>query len=487
MGTAIGRQELMIQHAVCESGSDHRTISDGEVDDDGKPRRTGMVWTASAHIITAIIGSGVLSLAWGMAQLGWIAGIGILLTFSVITYYTSSLLADCYRYPKSVSGKRNYTYMAAVNAYLGENMRKVCGLFQFLILGGATIGYTITASVSMVAIRKSNCFHKRGRGAPCKFSNNKYMIGLGITEILVSQIPNFHKLSWLSIVAAIMSFAYSSIGLGLAFAKVISGHGHRTTLTGVEVGVDVTAAEKIWTIFRAIGDMAFACAYSVILIEIQDTLRSSPPENKAMKKANMIAILTSTTFYLMCGCFGYAAFGNKAPGNMLTGFGFYEPFWLIDLANVCIVVHLVGAYQVLAQPLFSTFESWASMRWPDSEFVNTEYPLRIGSKKLNFSVNFLRLTGRTTFVVVATLLAMALPFFNEILALLGAISYGPMTVYFPVEMHIAQNKIKRLSIRGLALQLLNLVCFLVSIAAASGAIQGMGHGLRASKPFQYKV
>ncbi|KAJ6330192.1 hypothetical protein OIU76_008925 [Salix suchowensis] len=383
-----------------------------------------------------------------MAQLGWIAGIGVLLTFSVITYYTSSLLADCYRYPNSVSGKRNYTYMAAVNAYLGENMRKVCGLFQFLILSGATIGYTITAAVSMMAIRKSNCFHKRGHGAPCKFSSNQYMIGLGITEILVSQIPNFHKLSWLSTIAAVMSFVYSSIGLGLAFAKVISGHGHRTTLTGVEVGVDVTAAEKIWTIFRAIGDMAFACAYSVILIEIQDTLR--------------------------------------APGNMLTGFGFYEPFWLIDLANVCIVVHLVGAYQVLAQPLFSTFESWASLRWPNSGFVNTEYPLKIGSKKLNFSINFLRLTGRTAFVMVVTLLAMALPFFNEILALLGAISYGPMTVYFPVEMHIAQNKIKRLSLRGLALQLLNLVCFLVSIAAASSAIQGMGHGLLASKPFQYR-
>ena len=81
-------------------------------------------------------------------------------------------------------------------------------------------------------------------------------------------------------------------------------------------------------------------------VNYQDTLRSTPPENKAMKKANMIAVLTSTTFYMMCGCFGYAAFGNRAPGNMLTGFGFYEPFWLIDLANVCIVVHLVGAYQV---------------------------------------------------------------------------------------------------------------------------------------------
>jgi hypothetical protein len=40
-------------------------------------------------------------------------------------------------------------------------------------------------------------------------------------QILLSQIPNFHKLSWLSILAAIMSFAYSSIGLGLSVAKVV--------------------------------------------------------------------------------------------------------------------------------------------------------------------------------------------------------------------------------------------------------------------------
>nr|TKS07111.1 hypothetical protein D5086_0000116420 [Populus alba] len=43
-------------------------------DDDGRPKRTGTVWTASAHIITAVIGSGVLSLAWAIGQLGWITG-----------------------------------------------------------------------------------------------------------------------------------------------------------------------------------------------------------------------------------------------------------------------------------------------------------------------------------------------------------------------------------------------------------------------------
>lgn len=50
------------------------------------------------------------------------------------------------------------------------------------------------------------------------------------------------------------------------------GHGPhhvRTSLTGVEVGVDVSGTEKIWRTFQAIGDIAFAYAYSTVLIEIQ--------------------------------------------------------------------------------------------------------------------------------------------------------------------------------------------------------------------------
>lgn len=77
-----------------------------------------------------------------------------------------------------------------------------------------------------------------------------------------------------------------------------------------------------------------------------------------MKKATCAGIATTTTFYVLCGCVGYAAFGNNAPGNFLTGFGFYEPFWLIDFANVCIAVHLIGAYQVsLVYPCFQVTQS----------------------------------------------------------------------------------------------------------------------------------
>lgn len=91
-----------------------------------------------------MIGSGVLSLAWAIAQLGWIAGPAVMLLFSFVTYYTSSLLTDCYRTGDPLSGKRNYTYTDAVRSILGtlffplpnfgNNVNKGTEMFHFLRL-----------------------------------------------------------------------------------------------------------------------------------------------------------------------------------------------------------------------------------------------------------------------------------------------------------------------------------------------------------------
>lgn len=93
--------------------------------------------------------------------------------------------------------------------------------------------------------------------------------------------------------------------------------------------------------------MFFANIQIFFLSMSQDTLKSPPAENKTMKKATLLSIIVTTVFYLLCGCMGYAAFGDNVPGNLLTGFGFYNPYWLLDIANLAIVVHLVGAYQVI--------------------------------------------------------------------------------------------------------------------------------------------
>ncbi|KAK7399351.1 hypothetical protein VNO78_10533 [Psophocarpus tetragonolobus] len=443
-------------------------------DDDGRLKRTGNVWSASAHIITAVIGSGVLSLGWAIAQLGWIAGPTVMFLFAMVTFYTSSLLAQSYRTPSN----RNYTYIQAVRSILGGGNVTVCGIFQYLNLLGIVIGYTIAASISIMAIRRSICFHQSGGKNPCHMSSNLYMIVFGATEIFLSQIPDFDQIWWLSTVAAIMSFTYSIIGLSLGIAKVAETGTIKGSLTGISIG-PVSETQKIWRNSQALGDIAFAYSYAVVLIEIQDTIKSPPSEAKTMKKATMISIAVATTFYMLCGCMGYAAFGDAAPGNLLTGFGLYNPYWLIDIANAAIVIHLVGAYQVYSQPIFAFVEKGVTQRWPN---IQREFKIQIPGFT-PYNLNIFRLVWRTVFVVLTTAVSMLLPFFNDIVGVIGALGFWPLTVYFPVEMYISQKKIPKWSKRWISLKIFSVICFIVSVVAAAGSVAGVLLDLKKYKPF----
>ncbi|XP_048425252.1 probable amino acid permease 7 isoform X3 [Pyrus x bretschneideri] len=432
-------------------------------------KRTGTIWTAIAHIITGVIGAGVLSLAWSVAQLGWVAGPLLMIVFASVTILSNNLLSDCYRFPDSDSPTRVGSYLEAVKVYLGEMSQTVCAIFVHESLYGCGIAYVITAASSIKAIQRSNCYHKEGHEASCQYGTGLYMMLFGLVQIVVSQIPDFHNMKWLSVVAAIMSFAYSFIGLGLGIAKSIENGRIQGSLAGVPTS---NVADKLWLVFQALGDIAFAYPYSIILLEIQDTLKSPPPENQTMKKASMIAIFVTTFFYLCCGCFGYAAFGNDTPGNLLTGFGFYEPYWLIDFANACIVLHLVGGYQVYSQPVFAVAERWSRKKYPNSGFVNNFYSIKIPLLP-RFQVNPFRLCFRTVYVVSTTAIAMIFPYFNQVLGVLGALNFWPLTIYFPVEMYFVQKKIGAWTKKWIVLRTFSLVCFLVTVVGVIGSVEGL--------------
>ncbi|PAN34241.1 hypothetical protein PAHAL_6G076800 [Panicum hallii] len=453
------------------------------VDDDGRPLRTGTLWTASAHIITAVIGSGVLSLAWGVAQLGWAAGPAVMVLFAAVIYYTSTLLTECYRSGDPVFGPRNRTYIDAVRATLGESKERLCCAIQLSNLFGIGIGVSIAASVSMQAIRRAGCFHYRGHDDPCHASTSPYIAIFGVMQVVFSQIPDLDKVWWLSIVAAIMSLSYSTIGVSLGAAEIVANRGLRGSLAGIiSTGARVTVMQKVWRNLQAFGNIAFAYGFSIILLEIQDTIKSPPPsEAVVMKKATAVSVAVTTVIYLLCGCVGYAAFGSAAPDNMLTGFGFYEPFWLLDVANAFVVVHLVGTYQVMTQPVFAYVERRASAAWPGSALVR-ETDVRVG-RIMAFSVSPIRMAWRTAYVCVTTAVAMLLPFFGSVVGFIGAVSFWPLTVYFPVEMYIAHRRVARGSTQWLLLHALSAGCLVVSIAAAAGSIAGVVEELKAHNPF----
>ncbi|KAK8545789.1 hypothetical protein V6N13_067051 [Hibiscus sabdariffa] len=433
-------------------------------------KRSGTVWTAIAHIITGVIGAGVLSLAWSTAQLGWIAGPITMLVFAAITFVSTSLLCDCYMYPDPEYGpNRLNSYMDGVLFYLGEKNHKVCGVIVMETLYGATLAYVITSASSIKAIHKSNCYHREGHNAPCSYEDTPYMLLFGAVQVVMSQIPDFHNMKWLSVVAAIMSFAYASIGFGLGFEQVIENGTIKGSIYGVP---SANPVDKFWLAFQALGDIAFAYPYAVIVLEIQDTLKSPPPQNKTMKKASLIAIVITTFFYLCCGCFGYAAFGNNTPGNLLTGFGFYEPYWLVDFANACIVLHLVGGYQIFSQPMFAIAEKWFTDKFPNSWLVNKYYTNKLPWLP-SFQMNPLKICFRTAYVASTTAVAMMFPYFNQVLGLPGALNFWPLVLYFPVEMYLVQKKIQPWTRKWVVLKSFSFVCLLVTIVAFTGSIQGL--------------
>ncbi|KAL8033303.1 hypothetical protein ABFX02_13G151500 [Erythranthe guttata] len=434
------------------------------------PKRTGNKWTAVAHIITGVIGSGVLSLAWSMAQLGWIWGPLSMLFFAAVTFASTFLLSNSYRSPHPHYGSvRNRSYSAAVKFNLGKKNAWICELLIQMNLYGTGVAYTITTAICMRAIQKSNCYQKHGQDAPCEFGNTSYMLLFGAVQVFMSQIPDFHSMQWLSVVAAIMSFAYSSIGLGLGAAKVIGNKAIEGSIDGVSAS---TSIQKLWRVSQAVGDIAFAYPYSMIVLEIQDTLKSPPSESRTMKQASVISICITTFFYLSCGGFGYAAFGDQTPGDLLTGFGTSGPLWLINFANACVVLHLIGGYQVYSQPLFATVEKWLAEQFPRSSFINTNYTLKLPLVPA-LSLNLERLCFRTVYVASTTAVAMIFPYFNQVLGVLGTINFWPLSIYFPVEMWLRQKKIKPWSTKWVVFRGFSVICFLLNTFIFAGSIEGI--------------
>ncbi|KAL8205751.1 hypothetical protein R6Q57_009302 [Mikania cordata] len=421
--------------------------------------------TALAHIITAVIGSGVLSLSWSVAQLGWIAGPISLILFALVTYLNASLLVNFHHYSHHRDGVTviNHSYFEAVQNILGDSNALVCALLLYFNIFKLGVVYTITSASSIRAIEQSNCYHEQGHEAACEYGIEYYMLLFGIIQILVSQIPNFCSTKWLSVIAAVMSCVYSFIGSGLGLAKAIGNGNIKGSIGGVPTDKPI---QKVWLIAQAIGDIAFAYPFPLIFLETQSTLKSPPSVEVTMKKASRIAVLSTTVFYFCCGGFGYAAFGNSTPGNILTGFGFYEPYLLIDLANACVFLHLVGGYQIFSQTLYALAERSYAERYPESNIIKD-------FKIWEIRMNPMRLCFRTSYVVLTTSIGMAFPYFNEVVAFAGSVTFWPLVVYFPVEMYIVHKRVVPWTIKWVLLRIFTIVCLFVAIFAFIGSVQGI--------------
>lgn len=127
---------------------------------------------------------------------------------------------------------------------------------------------------------------------------------------------------------------------------------------------------------------------------------------------------------------------------------------------------------MFSQPLFAGVDRWVAQKFPDNEFIHKSHTLKLPLLPY-LRVNLFRVCIRTSYVASTTILAIVFPYFNQVLGILGALMFWPLSIYFPVEMYLKQRNIEAWTGRWIALRTFTYVCLVVTLFALSGSIQGV--------------
>ncbi|KAK4568927.1 hypothetical protein RGQ29_004374 [Quercus rubra] len=330
----------------------------------------------------------------------------------IITLYTLWQMVEMH---EIVPGKRFDRYHELGQHAFGEKL----GLWvvvpqQLMVEIGVNIVYMITGGNSLKKIHDISC-------PGCKSIKTTYFIMIfASVQFVLSHLPSFNSITGVSFAAAAMSLSYSTIAWVASANKGVQPdvqYGPRAS----------TTTGSVFNFFSALGDVAFAYAGHNVVLEIQATIPSTPekPSKKPMWKGVIVAYIVVALCYFPVSMVGYRVFGKDVEDNILMSLE--KPKWLIATANMFVVIHVIGSYQIFAMPVFDMIESFFIM-------------------KMNFKpTKFLRFLIRNGYVALTMFLAITFPFFGGLLSFFGGFAFAPTTYYLPCIMWLAICKPKRFS------------------------------------------
>ncbi|XP_059657749.1 lysine histidine transporter 1-like [Cornus florida] len=360
--------------------------------------RTAKWWYSAFHNVTAMVGAGVLSLPYAMSELGWGPGVTMLVLSWIVTLYTLWQMVEMH---EMVPGKRFDRYHELGQHAFGEKL----GLYivvpqQLIVEVGTCIVYMVTGGKSLKKFQESVCPN-------CTPIKTTYFIMIfASANFVLSHLPNFNSISIVSLAAAVMSLSYSTIAWAASLKKGVQDDVSYAPISK-------TTSGNVFHFFSALGDVAFAFAGHNVVLEIQATIPSTPekPSKKPMWKGVIVAYIIVALCYFPVALIGYYIFGNKLEDNILISLE--KPNWLIATANMFVVIHVIGGYQIFAMPVFDMIETWLVL-------------------KMKFNpTSTLRFITRTSYVGITMFIGMTFPFFGGLLGFFGGFALAPTSYYLP--------------------------------------------------------
>ncbi|XP_043723916.1 lysine histidine transporter 1-like [Telopea speciosissima] len=385
-----------------------------------------------------MVGAGVLSLPYAMAELGWGPGVVILILSWVITLYTLWQMVEMH---EMVPGKRFDRYHELGQHAFGEKL----GLWivvpqQLIVEVGLGIVYMVTGGKSLKK------FHDTVSPNAPNIRLTYFIMIFGSCHFILSFLPNLNSISGVSLAAAVMSLSYSTIAWTASVHKGVQNDVSYAYIASTSTG-------KVFGFFSALGDVAFAYAGHNVVLEIQATIPSTPekPSKKPMWRGVIVAYIVVAICYFPVALVGYYVFGNSVKDNILISLD--KPRWLIAMANMFVVIHVIGSYQIYAMPVFDMMET-------------------VLVKKLHFTPCFrLRFFSRTTYVAFTMFAAMSFPFFGGLLGFFGGFAFAPTTYFLPCVMWLAIYKPRKFSLSWFANWICIILGIMLMVVAPIGALR----------------
>ncbi|XP_062180760.1 probable GABA transporter 2 [Phragmites australis] len=370
----------------------------------------GTWWHAGFHLTTAIVGPTVLTLPYALRGMGWGLGLAALTAVFAVTFYAYFLVSRVLDHCEA-RGRRHIRFRELAADVLGSGW-----VFYLVVTVQTAINAGITTGSILIA---ADClqimYSSFAPDGPLKLY--QFIIVVAMVLAVLSQLPSFHSLRYINLGSLILSFGYTI----LVSAACIRA-GASSNAPGKDYSLSSSKSEKTFNAFLSISILATVFGNG-ILPEIQATL-APPAAGKMMKALVLCYSVVFFTFYFPA-ITGYWVFGNQVQSNVLQSLmpdkgPSLAPTWLLGLVVVLVLLQLLAIALVYSQVAYEIMEK------------NSADAARGRFSRRNLIP---RVALRTAYVAACAFVAAMLPFFGDIVGVVGAVGFIPLDFVLPVVMY----------------------------------------------------
>lgn len=381
------------------AGPTYGTLEKPNVDSQGRresvyariPLRRLTWFNASWLVNASVLGIGVLCIPYCFAQLGWVLGCVLLAVCLLGNIFIAYLMRE-------VQQENPLAITLADAAYFAAGRSEAAKLTVRWVLYAEKLAASFPAA-ALVAQTLGSSFYMTHWCHP---------VWCGVAFVLFmifSQQKSLSETAWMNIANILALIA----AVGIAAYGMV-----QVAPPGPETSIGLPGSVGVLGIFNAIATLVFAFSGNWMYFEVMAEM--TKPQD--FMKAFTIAGPVQLGLYAFIGVIGYAAWGHSVPTSIIDTMQFGP---ILRVVSFLLAVHVCFSSIISTQILVRFFHS------------------RLSLKDLNEDTAHARaVRASLTGAIYSTcmLVAIALPSFGTLVAILGALFEAPISFVLPVGIYL---------------------------------------------------